>query len=66
MIPITAVRLGPEVERAVVEVIRSGNLAQGERVAELEREFARVVGVPHAIAVNNGTTAPVRSPSWRP
>ncbi|GAA4905606.1 dTDP-4-amino-4,6-dideoxygalactose transaminase [Stackebrandtia albiflava] len=57
MIPITAVKLGPEVERAVVEVVRSGRLAQGDRVERLEREFARVVGIPHAVAVDNGTTA---------
>jgi dTDP-4-amino-4,6-dideoxygalactose transaminase len=57
VIPVTVVRLGPEVEAAVVEVIRSGMLAQGPRVAELERRFAELHGVTHAVAVNNGTTA---------
>ncbi|MFD0556132.1 dTDP-4-amino-4,6-dideoxygalactose transaminase [Stackebrandtia endophytica] len=57
MIPITAVKLGSEVEQSVLEVIRSGILAQGPKVEQLEREFARAVSVPHAIAVNSGTTA---------
>jgi perosamine synthetase len=57
MIPITTVRFGPEEEAAVLEVLRSGAIAQGPKVAELESEFAAQYGVPHAIAVNNGTTA---------
>lgn len=57
MIPISAVKLGAEVERAVLEVIRSGRLAQGPVVEQLEQEFARTVGVPQAVAVDNGTTA---------
>lgn len=57
MIPVTVVRLGPEVEAGVLEVIRSGLLAQGAKVAELERRFAELHGVTHAVAVNNGTTA---------
>lgn len=57
MIPISAVELGADVEESVLAVIRSGQLAQGPVVERLEREFARVVGVRHAIAVDNGTTA---------
>jgi dTDP-4-amino-4,6-dideoxygalactose transaminase len=57
MIPITTVKFGPEEEREVLEVLRSGSIAQGPKVAQLEAEFARMHGVPHAIAVNNGTTA---------
>lgn len=57
MIPISVVRLGPDVEEKVLEVIRSGVIAQGPVVAELERRFAELVGVEHAVAVNNGTTA---------
>ncbi len=57
MIPISAVQLGPEVEQQVLEVLRSGMIAQGPKVAELERRFAELVGVRHAVAVNNGTTA---------
>jgi perosamine synthetase len=56
-IAISAVQLGPEVEQSVLDVLRSGQLAQGERVAAFERAFAELCGVPHAVAVNNGTTA---------
>lgn len=42
---------------AVVDVLRSGNLAQGERVCEFEREFAAYVGARHAVAVSSGTAA---------
>jgi perosamine synthetase len=57
LIPISVVRLDEEAERLAVEVIRSGRLAQGPMVARLEERFAALVGVRHAIAVNNGTTA---------
>lgn len=57
MIPISTVRLGPAVEAKVLEVIRSGNIAQGPVVAEFENRFAELVGARHAVAVNNGTTA---------
>lgn len=51
------VKLDEETERLAVEVIRSGTVAQGPMVARFEREFADLIGVEHAIAVNNGTTA---------
>ena len=37
MIPITTVRLGEEEERLVLEVLRSGQLAQGEYVEHFEQ-----------------------------
>ncbi|MRG60566.1 aminotransferase class I/II-fold pyridoxal phosphate-dependent enzyme [Agromyces sp. CFH 90414] len=61
MIPITVVELGPEVERLVLETLRSGGIAQGPRVAEFERRFADLVGAKHAVAVNNGTTSLIAS-----
>ena len=39
------------------EVMETGLLAQGARVAELESRFAELVGVPHAVAVSSGTAA---------
>lgn len=56
-IPISTVKLGPDVEESVLQVIRSGIVAQGPVVARLEREFAAMIGVEHVVAVNNGTTA---------
>ncbi len=61
MIPITVVEFGDEEERQVLEVLRSGNVAQGPKVLEFEEKFSRLVGVQHAIAVNNGTTSLVAS-----
>lgn len=57
MIPITTVQFGAEEEALVLEVLRSGLIAQGPKVAALESAFAERFGVEHAIAVNNGTTA---------
>lgn len=56
-VSVSEVRLGADEERAVVAVLRSGHLAQGPRVAELEQRFAKLTQVGHAVAVNNGTTA---------
>jgi perosamine synthetase len=41
----------------VVEVLKSGNLAQGEKVHEFEERFADYIDVEHAVAVTNGTAA---------
>lgn len=57
MIPISRVDLGEEAEALVLEVLRSGRLAQGPMVERLEAGFAELAGVDHAIAVNSGTTA---------
>jgi perosamine synthetase len=43
--------------RRVAAVLRSGWLTQGSRVEELERDFAKYIGVGDAIAVFNGTCA---------
>jgi len=57
MIPITVVEFGSEEEALVLEVLRSGNVAQGPMVARLEADFADLIGVKHAIAVSNGTVS---------
>ncbi len=57
MIPIARPDLGPDEIAAVTEVLTSGMIAQGKRVAELEARWAETCGVRHAIAVSNGTTA---------
>ena len=56
MIPISKVDVR-DAEPLVLEVLRSGSLTQGPMVERLEDAFADVVGVAHAVAVNNGTTA---------
>ena len=57
MIRIAQPVIGAEEEHAVLETLRSGQLVQGPRVAEFEEAFASKLGVPHAIAVSNGTAA---------
>ena len=57
MIPISKPFIGENEKRAVERVLDSGMLAQGARVAEFERAFAEYIGVKHAIATSNGTTA---------
>jgi len=56
-IPIAKPFLGSEEEAAVCEVLRSGWLSQGKRVADFENQFAAYVGTKHAIAVSSCTTA---------
>ncbi len=57
IIPVARPYLGREEEAAVAEVLRSGWLSQGPRVAEFERAFADYVGAEHAVAVSSCTTA---------
>jgi perosamine synthetase len=57
MIPIAKPLLGKEELAAVKEVFESGILVQGEKTKLFESEFAEYIGVKHAIAVSNGTTA---------
>ena len=54
-VPLTDVTLGEEEALAAADVVRSGWLSQGERVAAFEADFAAMVGVPHAVAVSNCT-----------
>ncbi len=54
-IPLARPVLGPAEERAVVEVLRSGRLSLGPRLAEFEEAFAGRLGVAHASAVSSGT-----------
>ena len=56
VIPIAARHRDAEIA-AVTEVLRSGMIAGGSRVAELEERWAEFIGVRHAIAVSNGTVA---------
>jgi len=56
-IPITKPLFSEDEERAVVEVLRSGWVVQGPKVAAFERVVANYVGVPHAIATSSCTTA---------
>ena len=57
MIPVMRPFLGEEEAAAVADVVRSGWVAQGPRVAQFERAFAAFVGADHAVATSSCTTA---------
>lgn len=57
MIPIAKPFIGEEEIQEVINVLKSGFIAQGPKVAEFENMFAEYIGVPHAIATSSGTTA---------
>ena len=57
MIPVMMPLLGEEEAAAVAEVVRSGWVAQGPRVAEFEDAFAARVGARHGVALSSCTTA---------
>ena len=56
-IPVASPQMGDEEKKAVLDVLESGQLAQGPVVEAFEREFAQWTGVEHAVAVNSGTAA---------
>ncbi len=57
MIPVAKPYLNDDEINAVSEVIASGWVTQGPKVAEFEQAFADYTGSPHACAVSNCTTA---------
>ncbi len=57
MISIAKPFIGEEEKAAVLEVLGSGQLAQGKCVREFEDRFAAWVGARYAVAVSSGTTA---------
>jgi dTDP-4-amino-4,6-dideoxygalactose transaminase len=56
-ISVAAPQIGDEERAAVLDVLDSGQLAQGPVVGAFEREFAAWCGVRHAVALNSGTAA---------
>ena len=56
-VPIARPSFGRLEEEAVIEVLRSGWVSQGPRVAEFERQFAEYTCAAHAVAVSSCTTA---------
>ncbi|MBD3427002.1 MAG: aminotransferase DegT [Candidatus Omnitrophica bacterium] len=56
-IPHSRPTLYEEEALAAAEVVRSGNIAQGERVKKFEEELARYIGVKGAVLTNSGSSA---------
>jgi len=66
-IPLARPVLGEREEELVLEVLRSGMLSLGPKLAEFEGLFAERIGVDDAVAVSSGTTAlhlAVRELGW--
>jgi perosamine synthetase len=57
VIPVACPLLGENEIATATEVLRSGQVVQGRQVAELEAEFAGLVGGRHCVAVSSGTAA---------
>lgn len=57
MIPIAKPLIGEEEIKAVTDVLRSGIIAEGQKVKDFEAAFADHTGTSHAVAVNSGTAA---------
>ena len=57
MIRLSRPTFGGEERDAIAQILASGMLVQGERVARFEAEVAERCGREHAIAVSNGTSA---------
>ena len=55
-IPVAKPAFDEAEERAIAEVLRSGWVTQGPRVAEFEARFAEAVGAAEAVAVSSCTT----------
>lgn len=56
-IPITKPLFDKSEERAVINVLRSGWVTQGPKVAEFEEAFCKFTGAKYSVAVTSATTA---------
>lgn len=56
-IPHSKPSLGKKEELILAEVIKSGQIAEGEQVEGFERELAEYIGVKGGVALNSGTSA---------
>lgn len=55
-IPFAIPEIGQEEEKAVLEVLKSGWLTTGKIALDFEKEFAKKLNVPYALAVNSATS----------
>lgn len=57
MIPLSRATVTPEMKQAMLDVVDSGVFILGPETRAFEQEFARSIGVRHAVAVSQGTSA---------
>ena len=66
-IPLARPDLGPREEELLLEVVRSGSLSRGPKLAQFEDDFGEWLGGGYAVAVSSGTAAlhlGVRAMGW--
>jgi len=66
-IPLARPELGPREEELLLEVVRSGSLSLGPKLAQFEHDFGEWLGGGYAVAVSSGTAAlhlGVRAMGW--
>ena len=56
-IPVANPTVGIEEANSVHKQIKSGWFSMGKKVKEFEKKVEKYIGVKHAIAINNGTSA---------
>ncbi|MCA9802861.1 MAG: aminotransferase class I/II-fold pyridoxal phosphate-dependent enzyme, partial [Cyanobacteria bacterium HKST-UBA02] len=49
--------IGADLEKSVLDVLRSGNYVLGENVTRLEKEVAELSGTTHGVGIASGTDA---------
>ena len=49
--------IGEEEIKAITDVLRSGEIAQGKKVLEFEKKLSKYIGKKYGVAVNSGTSA---------
>lgn len=57
IVPHSRPTIGEEDIKAVLEVLGSGNIAQGRKVREFENKITRLIGTKYAVACSSGTAA---------
>ena len=57
MIRVGDFQIGNEEINAVLEVLKSGRITEGPKVAELEKRWSEFVGTAYSVLVNSGTSA---------
>ena len=66
-IPLARPDLGPREEELLLEVVRSGALSRGPKLAQFEHDFGEWLGGGYAVALSSGTAAlhlGVRAMGW--
>lgn len=57
IIKVSYPQIGIEEEKEVLSALRSGQIAQGDKVKEFENNFKEYLRAPYAVAVSSGTAA---------